>query len=104
MRRIAKFEYCRFLPTIVWIISALVLSVPAYAKTKAQYRVLIKLTENSKGNQLKTKYSLNVKKSVTRGTGALLVVEDIPLGQLKQNLKNEAGIEWMVDDKIIPMD
>lgn len=102
MRRIATLHR-RFLSTTLLIIAALVLSVPAFAKTRAQHRVLIKVKSTSRINQLASRYSLNVKKSVSRGTGGMFVVEDIPLGQMKQFLKNEADVEWVIEDKIVTL-
>jgi len=103
MRRIATLHR-HLVTTTLLIIAALVLSAPAFAKSKAQHRLLIKVSNNSRVNQLAGRYGLNVKKTVSRGTSGMFVVEDIPLGQMKQLLKNEADIEWVIEDKIFPLD
>jgi subtilisin family serine protease len=103
MRRIATLHH-RFAATALLIITALILSVPAFAKSPAKDRVLVKVTNISRVNQLASKFHLNVKKSVARGTGGLFVVEDIPLVALKQLLKAESDIAFIVADAIVPLD
>jgi subtilisin family serine protease len=104
MRRIATLPHFRLLTTLV-ITTALVLSaVPAYSKSKAEHRVIIKVTDVSRIKQLEKKYGFKARKFVARGTDAIFVVEDIPLIMLKNSLKNEAGISFVVKDDILPLD
>src|SRR5437016_630057 len=103
MRRIAKSHRC--ISTTTLLVLALALSaIPGYAKSKAQHRVLIKVNNTGRINQLANKYGLNVKKSVSRGASEMFVVEDIPVGVLKNSLKGESDIEWIVEDRIVPLD
>jgi subtilisin family serine protease len=101
MRRIAKL-HARF--AAITIIAVLVLSVPASAKSPAKDRVLIKVNSAGRIGELANKFHFNVKKSVVTGNSGLFVVEDIPLGQLKQLLKDEADIDFVVEDAAVPLD
>src|SRR5437762_2968001 len=103
MRRIAKL-YPRFAAITILVIAALVVSAPAFAKSPAKDRVLIKVNNTGRIPELANKFHLKVKKSVVSGTSGLLVVEDIPLGQLKQLLKDEADIDFVVEDAALPLD
>ncbi len=104
MRRIATLQrYC--LATILVLITASVLTVvPADAKTRAEHRVIIKVNHVSRVSQLEGKYGFKAKKAVPRGASAILVVEDIPLGILKNALKDEVGIDFIVNDDVLPLD
>ncbi len=94
----------RCLTTLFVLLTALLLTVvPAEAK-RAQHRVIIKVDHVSRVSQLENKHGFRSKKVVGRGNSAIMVVEDIPLGVLKNALKNEAGIDFIEEDKAIALD
>jgi hypothetical protein len=102
MRRIANQR--RFLPTFVLTIAAALLSlVPAYAAAKKE-SVIVKVDGVARVDQLARKFNWRVKKTVTSGTSAIFILEDVSEGQLKQLLKNEPGVLWVEQNKFVPLD
>lgn len=104
MRRTATLPRYFLAPILVLITASVLTVVPAAAKTRAEHRVIIKVNHVSRISQLEDKYGFKAKKSVSRGASAILVVEDIPLGILKNALKDEVGIDFIVNDDVMPLD
>src|SRR5207247_6364079 len=102
MRRIARQP--RFLSTFVFTIAAALLSlVPAYAAAKKE-SVMVKVDDASRVDQLARKFNWRVKKTITSGTSAIFLLEDVSEGQLKQLLKDEPGIAWVEQNHVLPLD
>lgn len=102
MRRNAS-RSCRLISNLLTIAVIFLCLAPVYA-APAKASVIIKVTDVSRVDELARKYGLRVKKSTIRGTAAIFVVEDLPVEQLKDLLKNEQGFAWAEDNKLIFLD
>jgi hypothetical protein len=103
MRRIAGLRP-RLSVFAISLIISLGFSLPVFGQSRSNDRVLIKVNATSRINQLAVKFRLNVTKSIQRGSSAMLIVEGVSATQLKNVLKNEADIAYIVEDKIVPLD
>lgn len=104
MRRIAATNRPRLTTTLV-ILAALFLSaLPALAAPKRKETVIVKFEQVSHANDAKSKHGFKVAKSISRGNSVLLVVEGITEKDLKDKLKNEAGVQWVVRNSLVPLD
>jgi len=66
--------------------------------------VIVKVGDVSHVDRLTKKFNWRVKQTVNTGRSAIFVIEDVSEGQLKQLLKNEAGVLFVEENKVIAMD
>ena len=102
MRRIAKAH--RFLASIALTLAAALISLaPADAASKKE-TVIVKVNNAALGQQLARRFNWRVQKTVGSGNSAILLIEDVSEGQLKQLLKDEAAIEYVERNRVVPFD
>jgi hypothetical protein len=102
MRRNAKSVFR--LRTTLFTIFATFLSLASVEAAPKKPSVIVKVSDVSHVDRLTRKYNWRVVKTIPRGTAAVFVIDDVSEGQIKQLLKNEAGVLLIEDNKALPLD
>ena len=118
MRRIAVSYRPRLPITLAAIVTALLLStLPFSAAQTSEARkiappqkesrrpsLIVKVKNPARTSELKAAHNLRSLKSISRGTDAIMVVEDTDDGLLKNRLSADPDVVWAVKNDILPLD
>jgi hypothetical protein len=106
MRRNAdKLTRLKLVPAITLIGITLCLPYTVFAQSSSKDRVVIRVTDATQLQAVATKFGLSIKKMLNRdGNGGLLVVDGATARLLKEQIRGDAAVAWVEDEKIVPLD
>jgi hypothetical protein len=105
MRRIADIQTRTYLfPAITLIGILLCLPYTVFAQTSSKDRVVIRVTDPAQLQAVATRFGLSIKKTLRRSDGGLLVVDGATARTLKEQIRRDASVAWVEDEKIVPLD
>ena len=102
MRRIASNRRQTVFPLIVLFVLIACFPYSSFAADKRG--VIIRVRDSAQLQALAGRYGLNLKKTVSRDNGGLLVVDEEDSAALKALLKNEPSVGYVEDNVLIPLD